>query len=87
MKDKTDDNPDSRRKFLNKGLYATAGWLTGMEELLSKEDGKKIKMLTPDGKLVEIDQSLVRDNPNRTKVKNKEILAWLEKDKSINKNQ
>lgn len=87
MKDRTDDNTDSRRKFLNKSLYATAGWLTGMEEILSKEKGKKIKMLTPDGKLVEVDQSLVVNNPNKNKVKNKEILAWLEKEKSINKNQ
>jgi len=40
---------------------------------LTKE---KVKMLTPDGKLVEVDKA-VFDAASKQKVNNKEILQWM----------
>ena len=51
----------SRRSFLS-GL------------LNSKKE--KVKMLTPDGKLVEIDKDIL-DAASKQKVTNKEILQWM----------
>ena len=61
----------SRRWFLTGGM------------LDSKKE--KIKMLTADGKLVEIDQSVL-DIATKQKVSNKEILQWM-KNPSKNDNQ
>ena len=74
------NSADSRRKFLNKGLFASAGWLTGMVDI-AKEETKKVKMLTPDGKLVEIDESIITNSRKRKKVKNQDILDWMEDSK------
>jgi Fe-S-cluster-containing dehydrogenase component len=60
MKDKT----PSRRKFLKLGVAAGAGalivggskMLSALTEKESKETGEKIKVLTQDGKLVEVDK-------------------------------
>lgn len=72
---------DSRRKFLNKGLFAGAGYLTGLVNV-AKTEGKKVKMITADGKLVEVDESLIANNSNKSKVNNREILQWMEEGKS-----
>jgi len=55
------ENNRSRRSFF-----------TGLLNL-SKE---KVKMLTADGKLVEVDKA-VFDAANKQKVNNKEILQWM----------
>ena len=62
--DKDNKNPQnkSRRWFL------TGGALDSKKE--------KVKMLTADGKLVEIDKSVL-DAAARQKVSNKEILDWM----------
>lgn len=46
--------------------------------LLSKKaSGEKIKMLTPDGKLVEVDKSVIEQAVNRKKAGNKDIYDWM----------
>jgi len=61
MDNNTNENNKSRRSFFS-GLLN-----------LTKE---KVKMLTADGKLVEVDKS-VFDAANKEKVNNKEILQWM----------
>ena len=46
---------------------------------------EKVKMLTADGKLVEIDKAVL-DAANKQKVNNKEILQWM-KNPSKNDNE
>jgi len=61
MDNNKNENNKSRRSFF-----------TGLMNL-NKE---KVKMLTADGKLVEIDKDLF-DAANKQKVNNKEILQWM----------
>ena len=61
MDNNKNENNKSRRSFFS-GLLN-----------LSKE---KVKMLTADGKLVEIDKAVL-DAANKQKVNNKEILQWM----------
>ena len=61
MDNNRNENNKSRRSFF-----------TGLMNL-NKE---KVKMLTADGKLVEIDKDLF-DAANKQKVNNKEILQWM----------
>jgi len=60
-------NDNSRRKFLS--LFVPP------EE--KKEKPEMIKMLTADGKLVEVEKSVVEAASTKQKVTNKEILAWM----------
>jgi hypothetical protein len=46
--------------------------------LIRKKDAAKIKMLTPDGKLVEVDKDIVDASVNRQKASSKDIFKWME---------
>ena len=70
MDNNKNENNKSRRSFF-----------TGLMNL-TKE---KVKMLTPDGKLVEVDKA-VFDAASKQKVNNKEILQWM-KNPSKNDNE
>lgn len=60
---KEDSNKKNRRDFLKSGLILGAGALVGTGLTKSvfasgeEESGEKVKLLTPDGKLVEVDKS------------------------------
>jgi predicted SnoaL-like aldol condensation-catalyzing enzyme len=45
---------------------------------LNTKKEKKVKMLTPDGKLVEVDQSVINKAMNKKKVTSKDIYNWME---------
>jgi hypothetical protein len=71
-----DDN--KRRGFLKSMFTAAAG--IGLVSLAGKkakaESGEKIKLLTPDGKLVEIDKTHIKsESPDR--VSNSDVLNWM----------
>ncbi|MBL7873110.1 MAG: hypothetical protein JNM78_15945 [Cyclobacteriaceae bacterium] len=68
----------NRRKFLSLGLLSGTALLTQSvkAESLSPDDEETIKMLTPDGVLVEVKKSIVNKEKTGTKVSNKEILNW-----------
>jgi len=54
----------------------------------SKENNKKpemVKMLTADGKLVEVEKSIYEAATNKKKVNNKEILDWMDNPSKENK--
>ncbi|MDE3248932.1 MAG: hypothetical protein KGO82_09755 [Bacteroidota bacterium] len=57
----------SRRDFLS--MFAT---------LAGQHKGETIKLLTPDGQLVEVDKRIVDAASNRTKAGNAEILQWMD---------
>lgn len=64
----------NRRDFLRKGLLAAAATTA---PLVMKADAAQetVKMLTPDGKLVEVDKAVLA-KASKKKVSNKEILEW-----------
>jgi hypothetical protein len=51
--------------------------LLGENRKPSAESGEKIKMLTADGKLVEVDKSVFEKVSAGKKASNKEILNWM----------
>jgi hypothetical protein len=70
----------SRKKFL--------GWGVGLSSLLAfpsilfgqnkpAKKGKMVKMLTQDGKLVEVDESVLAAVKKGTKAGNKDIFHWM----------
>ncbi|HWN87988.1 MAG TPA: hypothetical protein VNM35_02960 [Chitinophagaceae bacterium] len=65
----------------NEANKSRRSFFTGL--LNSKKE--KVKMLTADGKLVEIDKAVL-DAANKQKVNNKEILQWM-KNPSKNDNE
>ncbi len=79
----TENKDQSRRKFIGWGL-ATAAVFSAVKLILpsSKKEninGKKetVKMLTQDGKLVEVDIASLP--PAKKKISNKELQNWVKK--------
>ncbi len=72
MGDKKIPTNKSRRWFLTGGLF---------------DSGKKemVKMLTADGKLVEIEKSVLEAATKKQKSSNKEILDWMNNPSKENK--
>ena len=69
---------DNRRKFLKVFVAITAG-MGFLPQLKAKTaSGEKIKMLTPDGKLVEVDKSLLKRDSGTPPASNKEVKEWMQ---------
>ena len=71
----------NRRRFINAIL--TTGTVTGLISQVSADPispgtGKKIKMLTPDGKLVEVDESVLEKINGTKKASGKEVFEWMD---------
>lgn len=89
MKDKevTKTIPPTRRKFVwgigILSLFAAVAsglpFFSKKDVIACKPEGKKrmLTMLTQDGKLVEIDESLI--TASRKKISNKELQNWIKK--------
>ena len=78
MADSTNNNNPSRRKFLSLGLLAGAGLITTSASAQSlSESGEKVKMLTQDGKLVEVDMTAL--TAKKKKITDKELQNWIKK--------
>lgn len=68
----------SRRKFLSLTLLAGAGLVTGDATAQPiTESGEKIKMLTQDGKLVEVDKALLPQSSTINQATKKDVLTWI----------
>ena len=63
MGNNKNNNDQSRRGFFT--------------SLFSKKETTKIKMLTPDGKLVEVDKDVFDQISGKKKASNEEILNWM----------
>ena len=75
---KTSNNSSNRRKFLSLGLLGGAGLLSqkAAAMLPIAPEAEKVKMLTPDGKLVEIDKHVLDQVAEKKKAANSDILDW-----------
>ena len=74
-------NTPSRRRFLSLGLIASAGLIAGKTNAQSmSETGEKVKMLTPDGKLVEVDKGAL-SNAVKKPASKKDVLRWIHPEK------
>jgi hypothetical protein len=77
MKKKSNDGR-SRRKFLSLSLLGGAGLLsqkaTAMLPVQPEEE--TVPMLTPDGKLVQVNKHILDQMQERQKAANKDILDW-----------
>lgn len=65
----------NRRDFLKKGLIAAAAATAVPLAANAEDSGETVKMLTPDGKLVEVNKAVLA-KANKKKVTNREILEW-----------
>jgi regulator of protease activity HflC (stomatin/prohibitin superfamily) len=73
----SDSNNNSRRKFLSLALTGGAALAAGKVAAQEPvETGEKVKMLTPDGQLVEVDKSVFEQVSDRKKINNKDIFKW-----------
>lgn len=71
-----------RKKFLTWGLgiasmLALPSALWGRSTKSAKDKGKPVKLLTPDGKLVQVDEKILNAARSNKKVSNKEIYDWM----------
>ena len=74
-------NNPSRRRFLSLSLLAGAGILAGKADAQSTiETGERIKMLSPDANLVEVDKGAVV-NASKKPASKKDILRWIHPEK------
>ncbi len=80
-------NPESRRNFLLKGFTDKDQLIEDIASLLrdENESTEKVKMLTPDGKLVEVDSRVLKNRHSTAKTTNAEILKWMEEGKKKQK--
>ena len=79
------NNPKSRREFLFNLFSNKIKSIPDLAASFLPEDEKqndKIKMLTPDGKLVEVDSQVIQNSKQKTKAGNAEILKWMEDEKN-----
>lgn len=85
MEIKTTDGAGSKRNFLKVVLAAAAALTAGIfipKKLLKADSNKKIKLLTADGKLIEVDQSKVNFKKGSNKVSDTELKNWMQTDKT-----
>ena len=74
--------PMNKKNFLRKGLKALAAIL-GIFLVRIKIHGKdrqqveKVKMLTPDGKLVWVDKSVLNSKSPTPPISNKSLRSWI----------
>ena len=69
---------NSRRNFLKTSLIAGAVFgLFPPFKNSSRKTSKKIKLLTPDGRLVEIDKSAIKNHIISTRATDQEVLEWM----------
>jgi hypothetical protein len=77
---------ESRRDFLIKRFTNKVNLLTDLANTMkdeSENQNEKIKMLTPDGKLVEVDKALIENSSSASKASNEQILNWMKPNKKV----
>ncbi|HCM77135.1 MAG TPA: hypothetical protein DIS90_12180 [Cytophagales bacterium] len=67
----------NRRKFIGEAIKALVVSAIAIPTVATaKEKSKTVKMLTADGKLVEVDESVL-NKASRKKANNKDIMNWI----------
>lgn len=74
----------NRRGFFSKAVKAivTVGAGASSADVSAKGISKKIKLLTADGQMVEVDQEVLNQQQAKGKTTNKDILDWSNKNES-----
>ena len=74
----------NRRGFFSKAVKAIVAVGAGASsvDVNAKETSKKVKLLTADGQMVEVDQEVLNQQQVKGKTTNKEILDWSNKNES-----
>ena len=75
-----ENNKKQRRNFLKGALALLAGigLVKFSQRGCRKTENKKIKMLTPDGKLVEVDESVISKLASvEQRASNEEVQKWM----------
>ncbi len=68
----------SRRKFLSLSLLAGASLTAGkVTAQANQETGEKVHLLTKDGKLVEVDKSILSTAPGKKKATKRDVFGWI----------
>ena len=72
-------NPKSRREFLFSSFSNNTKSISELASSSPDDDAKKekIKLLSPDGKLVEVNSQILDQCKRTSKARNKEILKWI----------
>lgn len=79
--DDKNKNP-SRRKFLSLSLLAGAGLVAGKANAQPADsDPETVKMLTQDGKLVEVSKSVVNTSQAKKQASKRDVLGWIHRNK------
>jgi hypothetical protein len=70
----------NRRLFINSVITAgtAAAVITPLIPDLKPKAMDKVKMLTPDGKLVEVDRSVIEKATGSKKATDKEVFEWMD---------
>jgi len=70
---------NSRREFLGTGVVAGAGIVVGVAagNLLKEQHTETVKMMTADGKLVEVEKRFLPDKAGKP-VSNEELKNWMD---------
>jgi hypothetical protein len=70
---------NNRRRFLKSAIVAGATIGVGAPLLihLKSEDNSQVAMMTPDGKLVMVNKSVLEQFPDAKKATEKEVFAWM----------
>jgi len=71
-----ENKKQSRRKFIVWGV-ASAAVFSAVKFLIPSRKKETVKMLTQDGKLVEVDMAAI--SPKKKKVTNEELQNWIKK--------
>ncbi|HEX5152974.1 MAG TPA: twin-arginine translocation signal domain-containing protein [Parafilimonas sp.] len=67
----------NRRNFLK--ALVSSGAVAGLATpVILQEKEEKVKMLTPDGKLVEVNKSVIEKNAGVKKATDKEVFDWMD---------
>ena len=74
---KTENKNQSRRRFIGLGLVSAAVFSALKFILPSRKKKETVKMLTQDGRLVEIDRDMIRGS--KRKITDPELKAWVKK--------
>jgi len=77
MKQNKSEIPRSRFVVWGLGVLASFTALRFFQNSAKKETGKKVKMLSQDGTLMEVDEELLKSA--RRKVTRDELQAWVKK--------
>lgn len=70
----TENKKSSRKKFILAGIGAI-GLFGSFKLLFGKKKKQTLKMLTEDGRLVEVDPAVIKKNGK--KISNQEIHTWV----------